>query len=87
MGNVDLRRSGARRGRNVQRSSHALRELVTELVRRRHAAGLSQTELANRIGTSQRTLSQLENLAHEPKVTTMITWASAVGLRLFWDEG
>ncbi len=75
---VDLRRPGTHRGDDVGR------ELVAELVRRRRKAGLSQTELAEKIGTSQRTMSQLENLAHEPKLGTFLSWAQAVGLQLSW---
>ena len=60
------------------------RELVAGLVRQRQRMGLSQAQLAEKIGTSQRTMSQLENLTHAPKLSTVVSWARAVGLRLAW---
>lgn len=88
MGRVDLRRAVNRRSAETQRSSQmqVLRELVDALIRRRRERGLSQAEVADRIGTSQRTLSQLENRAHDPKLSTAVAWAEAVGLRLRWDD-
>jgi DNA-binding XRE family transcriptional regulator len=65
--------------------SSELQELVGLLVRRRRELGLSQIELAGRIGTSQRTVSQLENLAQEPKFSTLLSWARAVDVRLGWQ--
>jgi transcriptional regulator with XRE-family HTH domain len=61
-------------------------QLIDELVRRRREAGLTQTQVADLIGTSQRTLSQLENRAQEPKLGTAVAWALAVGLRLSWND-
>jgi hypothetical protein len=38
------------------------------------------------MGTSQRTVSQLENLTHEPKLGTLVAWARAVGVQLAWNR-
>ena len=84
-GQIDLRHPTVHDG-HLRRFSGVLHQLVAELTRRRKAAGLTQTEVAARIGTSQRTMSKLENLVHEPKLGTVLAWAHAVGLRLSWDE-
>jgi transcriptional regulator with XRE-family HTH domain len=85
MGETDLRHPMVRDGQ-PRRFSRVLHQLIAELIHRRIAAGLTQTEVAARIGTSQRTMSKLENLVHEPKLGTVLVWAHAVGLRLTWDE-
>lgn len=82
---VDLRRSTTRTG-EVDEAGEELRLLIAELVERRRKVGMSQAQLAERIGTSQRTISQLENLAHEPKLGTLVVWARAVGLQLAWSH-
>ena len=45
-------------------------------------AGLSQTELARRAGTSQATVSAYENGAKEPSVRTLDRLLGAMGARL-----
>jgi transcriptional regulator with XRE-family HTH domain len=84
---VDLRRSAVR-GEQAEQSS---RELVAELVRRRQDAGLTQSDVAERIGTSQSTVAKLETHTHDPKLTTLVRWARAVGVDLAvqvsWHEG
>lgn len=84
MTKVDLRHPTIHQGRELQQRSRLLRALVDELTSLRTNAGLSQAQVAERIGTSQRTLSQLESLTHEPKIGTLLAWAEAVGLRLSW---
>ncbi len=83
MDRVDLRRSSVN-GPVAEAPAAELFQLVAVLVERRRALGLSQAELGKRIGTSQRTVSQLESLAHEPKVSTLFAWARAVGVPLTW---
>lgn len=63
-----------------------LGQLVDDLVAARRETGLTQAQVADLIGTSQRTLSQLENRAQEPKLGTAVAWALAVGLRLSWRD-
>lgn len=70
-----------RHGRDHDEAAAQLsRDLVAELARLRREAGLSQTELAALIGTHQSTVSDAERLAHDPKLTTVILWARAVGV-------
>jgi transcriptional regulator with XRE-family HTH domain len=52
---------------------------VTEL-RRRH--GISQEELARRVGTTKSAISRLESGRHWPNVETLWRIAEAVGARL-----
>jgi len=85
MERVDLRRTSIN-GALAEPPDAELQRLVTMLIERRRQLGLSQTELGKRIGTSQRTVSQLETLTHEPKVSTLISWARAVGVRLAWAD-
>jgi transcriptional regulator with XRE-family HTH domain len=54
-----------------------------ELVRRaRHAAGLSQAELARRLGTSQPEIARLESARSNPRVGTLRRAIEATGHRL-----
>lgn len=48
----------------------------------RERAGLSQAELARRLGCSQQAVSQAERWASNPTVELMAAWASATGARL-----
>ena len=56
--------------------------LVRELIRVRKSAGLSQAELARRIGTTQGVISRLESGEHSPKFETVADAARALGYRL-----
>jgi transcriptional regulator with XRE-family HTH domain len=60
------------------------RRLVDELVARRRAQGLSQTEVAARMGTSQSAVARLEASAGDPKVSTLERYAAAVGAPIAW---
>jgi transcriptional regulator with XRE-family HTH domain len=48
----------------------------------RIAAGLSQSELADRVGTSQATISAYENGSKQPSVATLSRLLAATGSRL-----
>jgi predicted transcriptional regulator len=63
--------------------------LSEELVERRHALGLSQTQVAARMGTSQSAVARLETGASDSLVSTVERYASALGWRLQWtfEEG
>ena len=54
----------------------------------RENAGLSQTELASRLGRSQQAISQAERWDSNPTVALLVEWAAAVGrtLRLEMPE-
>ena len=60
------------------------RALSDDLVRRRHALGLSQTEVAARMGTSQSAVARLETGSTDVLLSTVERYASAVGWRLDW---
>src|ERR1700722_2697311 len=54
-------------------------EISTELVRTRMRAGLSQAELAKRMGTSQSTIARLESGQTLPSTKTLLRFAKATG--------
>lgn len=60
------------------------RELIASLVTRRRALGLSQTEVAARMGTSQPAVARLESGAADVRLTTLDRYALAVGRQLDW---
>ena len=57
-------------------------EVVWELIEARHQAGLTQAELAARIGTTQSAIARLENARHMPSLAMVARYAQAVGQRL-----
>lgn len=52
-------------------------EISTELIRARLRAGLSQAELAERMGTSQSTIARLESGQTLPSTKTLLRFAEA----------
>lgn len=58
------------------------RQLATELVELRRAAGLSQTQLAARMGTSQSAIARLEAGDADIRLSTLERYAAALGQRL-----
>jgi predicted transcriptional regulator len=60
------------------------RALVDELVTRRRTLGLSQTEVAARMGTSQSAVARLESGAADLRVSTLERYAAALGQMLDW---
>jgi predicted transcriptional regulator len=69
----------------------ARRRLGDALVSRRHELGLSQTQIAARMGTSQSAIARLEAGASDLRLSTLERYAAAVGRRLEWrllaDDG
>ena len=57
-------------------------ELVGAMVEARHEAGLTQSELAARLGTTQSAIARLENAHHMPSLEMVTRYAAAVGRRL-----
>ena len=55
--------------------------LARELIEARIKAGLSQSEVAARMGTSQPTVARLES-GHKPSLKTAERYAEAVGMRV-----
>jgi predicted transcriptional regulator len=58
------------------------RALLDDLVARRRAAGLSQGEVAQRMGTSQPAVARLEAGQVDARMSTLQRYADAVGARL-----
>jgi transcriptional regulator with XRE-family HTH domain len=59
--------------------------LVRDLVAQRQAAGLSQTEVAARMGTSQSAVARLEAGAADTRASTLERYAAAVGGEINWS--
>ena len=55
--------------------------LARELIVARVKAGLSQEELARKMGTSQPTVARLET-GHKPSLKTLERYAKAVGMKV-----
>lgn len=60
------------------------RALAEELVGRRMALGLSQTEVAARMGTSQSAVARLEAGQSDVRLSTLERYAAAVEYTLDW---
>ncbi len=58
--------------------------LVRELAEQRQTAGLSQTEIAARMGTSQSAVARLESGAVDVRASTLERYAAAVGGQITW---
>lgn len=54
-------------------------EIAGELLKARQRAGLSQAQLAERMGTSQSTIARLESGQTLPSTTTLLRYAKATG--------
>ncbi len=54
--------------------------LIEQLVRLRHERGLSQTEVAARMRTSQSALARLESARSDARMSTVARYASALGV-------
>ncbi len=76
-----------KRWMEVPEFRHAYEELGPEfdltrtLIKARLAAGLTQEEVARRMGTSQPVVARLES-GHKPSLKTLERYAAAVGARL-----
>jgi DNA-binding XRE family transcriptional regulator len=57
-------------------------EISAELLKARLRAGLSQAELASRMGTSQSTIARLESGQTLPSTKTLLRYAQATGNKL-----
>ena len=56
--------------------------IVGEMVGARQAAGLTQSDVAARMGTSQSVVARLEKARHMPTFDMVARYAAAVGFRL-----
>ena len=74
-----------RKDPGFMREYHALEEelaLATSLIKARADAGLTQEELAKRMGTTQSVVARLEGGRSRPSTTTLAKFAKATGTRL-----
>ena len=79
-----LRRPGVRK--EVERIEHEEAALLDLLLKARHNAGLSQAQVAERMGTQAPAVARLERALatgkHSPSLTTLRKYANACGRRL-----
>jgi transcriptional regulator with XRE-family HTH domain len=62
-------------------------ELLDEILKARAASGLTQAQLAERIGTTQSAVARMENALangrrHSPTIATLRRYAAALGYRV-----
>jgi transcriptional regulator with XRE-family HTH domain len=65
--------------------SERRQELASDLVAARLKAGLSQTEVAARMGTSQSAVARLESGDADIRLSTLERYATALGRQLGWS--
>jgi transcriptional regulator with XRE-family HTH domain len=68
----------------LRRMSEGRRRLVSELTAQRQSAGLSQTEVAARMGTSQSAVARLEAGAVDVRASTLERYTAAIGGQITW---
>jgi ribosome-binding protein aMBF1 (putative translation factor) len=78
-------REMAQRRKAMGRMAEQRADLVRGLVEQRLAAGLSQTEVAARMGTSQSAVARLEAGASDARASTLERYAAAVGGEINWS--
>ena len=69
----------------LRRMSAGRRRLVADLTAQRRSAGLSQTEVAARMGTSQSAVARLETGDADVRVSTLERYAAAIGSQVAWQ--
>lgn len=57
------------------------RTMVRDLARAREAAGMTQAHVAGRTETTQSAVARLERAEVDPSLSTLVKYASVVGLR------
>jgi predicted transcriptional regulator len=61
------------------------REVIEELAEARRSSGVSQTEVAARMGTSQSAVARLESGELDARMSTLERYAAAVGRTVDWQ--
>jgi ribosome-binding protein aMBF1 (putative translation factor) len=79
-----LRRSVDAQAAQAARMARERGRLVRELAEQRQASGLSQTEIAARMGTSQSAVARLESGTADVRASTLERYAAAVGSEITW---
>lgn len=69
----------------LRRMTEQRRSLVAELAQQRQAAGVSQTEIAARMGTSQSAVARLEAGEADMRASTLERYAAAIGSEISWQ--
>jgi transcriptional regulator with XRE-family HTH domain len=62
-------------------------DIVSVLVRRRRELGLRQADVAHEMGINQSTMSGMEHESNDPRLSTLLRYAAAVGAELVLLEG
>jgi ribosome-binding protein aMBF1 (putative translation factor) len=68
----------------LRRMSRERGRLMRDLAGRRQEAGLSQTEVAARMGTSQSAVARLESGETDVRASTLERYAAALGTEITW---
>lgn len=68
-----------------RRMTEHRRRLIAELVSHRRAVGLSQTQIAARMGTSQSAVARLETGDADVRASTLERYAAALGRVISWQ--
>jgi hypothetical protein len=68
----------------LRRMATERRRLVSELTAQRQSAGLSQTQVAARMGTSQSAVARIEAADADVRASTLERYAAAIGRQLSW---
>lgn len=67
----------------LSRAAESLADVVLRgLFEARRKTGLTQSEVANRMGVPQSAVVRLESGIHSPTLTTLTRYAAAIGVRL-----
>ncbi len=69
----------------LRRMATERRRLVSELTAQRQSAGLSQTQVAARMGTSQSAVARIESGDADVRASTLERYAAAIGSQLSWQ--
>lgn len=70
----------------MNQSARTAKQIGAIVRRARRNAGLSQTDLADRIGLRQATISRLERAEDETKLGTLLDALTALGLEITIDR-
>jgi ribosome-binding protein aMBF1 (putative translation factor) len=66
-------------------AAYERRRLLRALAARREELGLSQTQVAARMGTSQSSVARLESGEADARLSTIERFSAAVGVELHWS--
>jgi transcriptional regulator with XRE-family HTH domain len=70
--------------REAVADARAVSDLISTLVGVRRECRLTQSVVAERMGTTQSAVSELERVASDPHISTLQRYGRAVGARIAW---